>query len=750
MVLQEYYCGENHALERRFSLFEATPKFFINMPDGEAAPVFDYKAFPFEIFTNAPLISKRGKTHDRVQYYNLAASFDIETTTIINDNPFAFMYQWQYCIEDYVFMGKTWEEFQEFNQILHEKLNLYTYIDSDDVMQGRSLVCYIFNLSYEFQFCRQFLGELVRPLITDKYQPLTVPTKAGITYRCAYRLTNKTLEKFTKGFPHAKLAGDLDYSIKRVPRSEDPKNGLTDLELAYCYNDVKGLCEALRDRLEKDKYSIAAIPSTSTGYVRKDTQKAVNSKKNNRTIFQKSKLTPHLYRLNRAGFRGGNTHLNARYNGKLIGVPCGRYDGKPGRVNPDGKPVTLKPKGGKIKHKDIASSYPASMLVNKNYPIGPFQAIDVSKVNVIKDLEKLTKNYCLLVRVRITNFKYRGSCGVPYIARSKTFVPIVDIPAIVEDNGRIFEGPLCEMVLTEIDLRFILRDYSIERIDVVEAYKSLRGPLPKELRDVIMQYYEAKTKLKHSKTPEDIYNYNKAKEMLNSTYGMLVMRLDRLEFQYIDDDYKLIPHTLQEQLDKYYTSKSNCLPYQWGVWVTANSRARLQEGLDICGPDLIYTDTDSVFYIGDHEREFEELNNKLEAQAIQAGAIATNSKGEVFPIGIWDSEPDALLFMSLGSKKYIQSFDGETLETTIAGVSKKLGAEFFTKHGFEAFRDNMTIPDSGKIEARYNNEPIHYITIDGVRILTASNIALVPTQYTIHITEKYDTFIKTLQKSLSQ
>lgn len=733
MVLYEYITGNNHKIDRRFSLLQAEPKFYIKMPTGENAPVFDYTTFPFDIFVGAPTIQKKGKSKDRISYYNLACTFDIETTTLLTDEPFAFMYQWQFCIEDYVFMGKTWEEFQEFLAILSQKLGLYIR-EHDNLLIGKSLVVYVHNLSYEFQFMRYFIGDLIHPLITDKYQPLLIPTSQGFTFRCSYRLTNKSLEKFTKGFEHAKLSGDLDYNITRVPVLDDPKNGLNDTELAYCYNDVKGLAEALRDRLEKDKYNIASIPLTSTGYVRKDTQKSLNSKKDNRANFQRSKLTPDIYRLLRAAFRGGNTHANARYTGRLIGTPCGRYNNAT---------------GGVIKHYDIASSYPSSILINNNYPIGPFHKIE-DTTNLLNDLNHITKLYCLLVRIRIVNYKYIGTCGVPYIARAKTLLPISAIPETVEDNGRIYSGTIAELVLTDIDLKILLRDYQIEHVVVVEAYQSLKGKLPEELRSVVLDYYKRKTLLKHSTDPDDLYNYAKAKEYLNSTYGMMVMRIDRMEFQYIDNEYEFIPHTLQEQIDKYYNSRSNCLPYQWGVWVTANSRARLQAGLDICGPDLLYTDTDSVFYIGNHEAEFEALNKKLEAQAIAAGAVAENKNGELFPIGLWDREPDCNLFMTLGAKKYLISNDGEHIDTTIAGVSKKLGAEFFTKHGFEAFTNNTTIHDSGKISAKYNNDPPHYVTVKGVKILTAANIALVPSEYTIHITEKYDTFIETIRESLNR
>ena len=742
MLLQEYYTGDSNKLEKRLSLFSAEPAFEITMPDGSKEPVFDYKTFPLEIFANAPAIQKKGKSRDRVSYYNLTAAFDIETTTILDtDNPYAFMYQWQFCLEDYVFMGKTWPEFQEFTALLASKLNLHiSYKPEEDIIVGRSLPVYVHNLSYEFQFMRYFIGDLVHPLVTDKYQPLLIPTAQGFTYRCSYRLTNKTLEKFTKGFPHAKLSGDLDYNVIRTT-----KTPLTDTELAYCYNDVRGLCEALRDRLERDKYNIASIPLTATGYVRKDTQQSMNKNRRNRVKFLQAKLSPELYRLLRAAFRGGNTHANARYTGRLIGTAGKRYNSE----------TKLKPYGGLIHHKDISSSYPSSILIN-TFPVGPF--IKSEKLEgryrktdiptLLKVVNSISRYNCILLRVRLLDIKYVGSCGIPYIPVSKSLLRTTDKDEIIEDNGRVYSAPVLETVLTEIDFKIILRDYDIRGLEIVEAYTSTRGKLPQELRDVVLKYYKLKTKLKHAPTPEEQYEYAKAKENLNSTYGMMVMRIDRLEFEYINNEYKLKPTSLQEQIDTYYNSQSNCLQYQWGVWVTANSRARLQAGLDICGKDLLYTDTDSVFYIGDHEKEFEELNKQLEHEAILAGAVAENNKGEQFPISLWDGEPDAVLFMTLGAKKYIQSFDGEHMETTIAGVSKRLGAEYFTEHGFESFTDYTTIRDSGKISAVYNNEPPHTITVNGVEILTASNIALIPTEYTIHIKDTYNRFIELIRKSL--
>ena len=722
MYLYKYGADKNR-LVKELSLISAQPRFYIQMPNGEQAPVFDYKTFPFEIFNGAPTHHKRGKTLDRVEYLDIVATFDIETTTILDtEDPYGFMYQWQYCIEDYVFMGCTWEQFQEFQQIVSKALNLKLYKSTEtNAIQGRGLVTYTHNYSYEFQYSQFFIGKIVSSMVTDKYCPLLIYSDLGFAYRCSYRLTYKSLEAFTKGFPHAKLAGDLDYNKIRVPHIEDPKNGLTDTELAYCYNDVKGLAEALRDRLDKDKYNIASIPLTSTGYVRKDCQISMRKSPKNRKRFIETKLDAHLYRLCRYAFRGGNTHANSRFVGKIV---------------------------PNVKTRDLVSCYPSQMLISNHFPVGKFYPMK-NPERLLNHIEQITLQYCLLVTIKLWNLKYIGKCGVPYIPRAKTFLRIADKDNIIEDNGRIFSAPFAELTITDIDLKYILRDYSYSRIEVVECWYSHAGKLPNDLRKVVLEYYKAKTMLKHAKTQEDEYEYNRAKEKLNSSYGMMVQRIDHIEYKYENGEYSIISNSLEDMLDKFYNSESSFASYQHGVFITALSRQLLQRGLDITGPDTVYCDTDSVKYIGDHESEFEALNKELIAEAIAAGAVAKNKKGENIPIGIFDPEPTADLFKTLGAKKYLASYDGgKTIKSTISGVAKNIGKEYFTKHGFEAFTDETTIPVSGKVTARYNNDKPHYIEVNGVKILTASNIALVPAAYTIHIKHDYKDFIASINDKL--
>lgn len=53
-----------------------------------------------------------------IRYYEIPCAFDIETTTIVPQEdearPYAFMYQWQFCMGDDVYMGRTWEQLTNF------------------------------------------------------------------------------------------------------------------------------------------------------------------------------------------------------------------------------------------------------------------------------------------------------------------------------------------------------------------------------------------------------------------------------------------------------------------------------------------------------------------------------------------------------------------------------------------------------------------------------------------------------------
>ena len=170
--------------------------------------------------------------------------------------------------------------------------------------------------------------------------------------------------------------------------------------------------------------------------------------------------------------------------------------------------------------------------------------------------------------------------------------------------------------------------------------------------------------------------------------------------------------------------------------------------LNAVGNDVIYCDTDSIKYIGDHEEDFEKENNIIRAKAEECGAFAYDRKGNKKYMGVWekDGTGEFYEFRTLGAKKYVYK-DAEGIHSTIAGVSKKAGEEYFTKNGVDGFQIGKTIPNSGHLTAFYNPEEVHEITVNGDTFTTASNLAIIDNIYTIGVTNEY---LDLLEKALAK
>ena len=657
-----------------------------------------------------PLLGKLLQCKDSkkrgVNYLQIPCAFDIETTnmykresdgTLMTEpRPFSFMYHWQFCIDDAVCFGRTWEEFQELLKALETRMNL---------SYKNRLVIYVHNLPFEWNFMNRFI-DYAEGFFKEERKPLKILTKGGIEFRCSYALSNMSLNKFceNEGAIYYKLDGEaFDYDKIRTPQTT-----LTEYEESYCYNDVRGLCECIASRLRFD--SLGTIPMTSTGYVRRDLRAAVKGDKKYRESFRNNALTPELYTLCREAFRGGDTHANLNYSNQIV---------------------------HNVTSKDITSSYPASMMMNL-YPQTQFFKMNVSTFNNMD-----TSEYALLMEVRFINIKYIGSCGIPYIPRSKCRAYT---PDKVIDNGRILWASMIECVLTDIDYEIIKKEYSYDDIFIKDIYASRYAPLSDKIKNTVMDYYKGKTFLKGDS--EHIYEYNKKKNSLNSTYGCMVMRIDQelTEYDSISHEYSSTQPSLEEILTKFYKSYNSFLSYQHGVWITANSRKRLREMLWKVGNDVIYCDTDSIKYVGDHEADFQEKNKQIIKEAEEAGAYAETKSGKIKYMGVWDDDGTYEEFKTLGAKKYVYSENG-IIHSTIAGVSKKAGQKFFSTNGLDAFKIGNVIPDSGHLTAFYNDDNIHQITIKGCTFTTASNVALIDNTYTIGVTDEY---LDLLEKALDK
>ena len=268
--------------------------------DGEHEEiVYNIDDFPYFQCLLLPCI----RTHKKKSIIACPATFDIETTTIKDlERPFAFCYQWQFCLNGLVVMGRRLEEFQEF---------IYRLIQEMHLTDERILICYVHNLSYEFSFLKSWFL-MTEVFCLDKRKVARCRMESVIEMRCSYILSNMTLAKFcenSKGVVHNKLSGnDFNYDKIRTPETE-----LSDLELAYCYNDVKGLEECINSLLEED--TLNKIPMTSTGYVRRDFRNAMKRNRRNREKFLATRLDAELFILLHEAFRGGDTHANIPFRG---------------------------------------------------------------------------------------------------------------------------------------------------------------------------------------------------------------------------------------------------------------------------------------------------------------------------------------------------------------------------------------------------------------------------------------------------
>ena len=658
--------------------------------------VYDVDDFPYDRFRKA----KKCKDKKHNTYYNLSCAFDIETTTITPNNPderpFGFMYQWQFCIEDCVVFGRYWDDCIRFLDNLRDALNL-----GNDCI----LAVYVHNLAYEFQFIKDFI-QIDSMFAKDKRKPMKFLSD-GLEFRCSYFLSNMSLAKFcenTEGVIHYKLEDKYDYRKLRTP--ETP---LTELEEGYCYNDVRGLCECIKAKMEID--NIANMPLTSTGYVRREYRKAMQTNKANHIRFQDTALTEEVYTMLKRAFRGGNTHANRFLSGLII---------------------------PNVKSFDIQSSYPANMMMDY-FPMGKFNEVIMDNDDKI---DWYMENYCCIMDVEMYDVSLNKDEVIPYIDKAHCW----ESQGIVNDNGRVLKANYIKMTLTEIDFRIIRETYDVPIFSITKSYVAKKGKLPSELRKELMHYYTLKTELKGVEGKD--YEYMKSKNVVNATFGMMVTAIDHAIFTYDEESMTWGKETgeLTEELEKFYKNRNNFLSYQWGVWVTCNARARLQRMLNIVGMDVVYIDTDSIKFIGDHEQEFLDVNKELEEQAYKNDiiAVAYNKDGEPFPLGIWDRDGEYIRFKTLGAKKYCYDSvekDGSTgFHITVSGMNKKLGAK--SVGCMENFEIEKTFDNVGRTVSYYHDEKPHYITVDGVKILTASNIGIVDTTYTLGVTNEYWDLIK--------
>lgn len=664
-----------------------------------------------------PVKNRRGNPGGKKRHYlNLTTAFDIETT-LIDDIQQSVMYIWQWQFgNDYTVIGRTWDEFIE----LQKRIKLCI---PDDLW----LVVYVHNLSYEFQFLKGVYAFAPDDVFAVASRKVVKADMWGcFEFRCSYKLTNMSLKQFTSKMrvEHKKLSGDeFNYSVKRYSWSE-----LSEQELEYCTNDVLGLVEAVNALMERDGDTLQTIPLTSTGYVRRNAKRALKDGSVHHNFVGSILPDITLYRALREAFRGGNTHANRYYAGDIV---------------------------ENVHSADRSSSYPAVMC-NCEFPMSTFIPIMESDLNLDYITRCITiRHKALLLRVGIKNLRLRDEFwGCPYLSKDKcrNIHKAID----TEDNGRILQADYLETTITDIDLKIILEEYQGDLI-ILQGWYSSYKKLPQPLINEVIKYYKDKTELKGVQGQE-IY-YDKAKALLNALYGMMAQDPVKrnLIFQQCGDWEEDLSISDEDILER--NNKKAFLAYQWGVWVTAHSRDALERGIRLVhetpGADFIYCDTDSVKYTGSVDWSGYNLDRIEECR--NSGSFATDPSGVTHYMGVYETEdiPETgyayRYFKTLGAKKYAYvEREGEGVHCTIAGVNKKKGgAELDEFGGLSAFAEGFIFRKAGGTQAIYNDSPqMSKVEIEGHTVPITSNVAILPSEYTLGITGEYERIIKYSKKYL--
>lgn len=617
--------------------------------------VMEYDLFIEEV-KNSMVNQQKYSDYGVIRYYNIPASFDIETySSYYKGRKFANMYIWQLGINGSTLFGRTWKEFQDVMRWLT--------IDLELSLTNR-LMLYVHNLGYEFQFMRKWIrwakdkngSDVVFSL--KERRPIYALAQSGIEFRCSFILSNYALgyigSKLLLKYPVAKKIGDLDYSIPR-----NSKTPLTDAELGYCLNDVRVVMSYIQEQIEQYG-EISKLPLTNTGRVRRFVREYVNGSyeedevKRKRIAASYYSLMSFLqittraeYDLLKLAFVGGFSHGNSLYIGQLL-ENLGAWD--------------------------LSSSYPAVMC-SRYFPMSSAKYVGQPSED---DFNYYLTHKCCLFKLTliqpVCSFDFEG-----YISESRCIsIEGSDDYPIVVNNGRVMSCERLTVAITELDFDIISKVYTAEDFEISSMYIYDRGYLPRDLIMAVLELYEKKTTLKGIE--DKIVEYMVSKNMINSTFGMIVTDIVRSEIIYTDRWSTIDPDAM-DQLNEYNTSFNRFLFYPWGVWVTAHARHNLWDAIFEFGEDYVYSDTDSIKGLNreKHLKFFEEYNKKQIHELCRmcmyykipiSKVKPKTKKGIEKPLGVWDEEEGYRYFKTLGSKRYCFEHNSGEFNMTVAGVRK--------------------------------------------------------------------------------
>ena len=632
---------------------------------------------------------RRGKRY----YVNLTATLDTETTNTEEDG---FAYSFAMNIEGINMVVRYIEELEEVIDGL---------IDSWSLGGSDYLSIYIHNLGYEYQYMAQILHEdwtIKNALYTKAKQALYLRFGNGIEFRDSLKLFQKSLAGATKGCPHPKLKGDLDYSVYRTPDTP-----LTQQEFDYIVNDVQGLYEAIERLKAEQNYNAATIPLTNTSMVIEEVNRHLHTGEVQRAMRALS-LGKHELDLAYHCMAGGDTH-GTRWRASRTYENCNSYD--------------------------LKSAHPSEQALWK-FPAGePFLLPEDVEEDELSTL--IDEGYGWLGKVYLEGIQVRPECPNPTLSLSKTEA-VEGLRGL--DNGRVLGADAAFAYLDSNDYQRFREAYTYTDFCGADILVFKLKYLPDEFREAVFEKFRVKESAEDG--PERVF----AKVCVNTIFGACAQKTVRDEYDILFEE--VMERSKIKWEDKLAAMEDEAViktqqkkfPFLWGLWTSSLCRLRLWELQKAVGWErLIYWDTDSVKYEGPKLPAVDHYNQRIIDQCIARDAVVVNRKGKTVYIGVAEDEHPTVdygyrRFRFLHAKCYAaEAWDGEryTIETTIAGVGKEQGKKALGGN-IDTLADGLYIADAGGQALTYVDVPVRSRTDFKRRTRTASYIIMRPREYLVN------------------
>lgn len=455
--------------------------------------------------------------------------------------------------------------------------------------------------------------EAVKKEYYDKHQPYTyesVHNDCGARY--AYKLWTPYKNADRHTYVHAvelrdfmklvtggleKLLEDFDIEdnegnkIRKLSMNYQAVNteNLTDEEVAYCCNDVKGLFFAIKkfnkvieeiSNGECHIYGEFTNVMTAGGLAKAELLRTLYPKlKNKRQRIKKFQrehpLTKEQDKYIRANhlYRGGISYVNPLFKGKLL-----ISNELKAPLNITGKFTLMQ---GLMHRYDVNSEYPYSMA-SINDLIGKPIKKTLKEYEAMKDKDDYEAIYILTSVYGHVKQNYLGFWYDPF---KKDYVDNIN------ETGThlMFEREINELANWYDDF-----EYACDEVILLKKGKKIYAPF-------VNKNYEEKAKAKKegNKTLQQVM-----KLLLNSSYGKLAERLERVKGHYeLNNDTGAI-HFVTDEIEVDEKSAMNVII---GSLITCFARCFILSKIrEVCGADIkhkfVYIDTDSIHAYASYDK----------------------------------------------------------------------------------------------------------------------------------------------------